>query len=378
MLPAPKSDRISLADVLSSCLSAISGSDNRLQLPPVSSAVVVLADGLGAAALRAAAGHARTMAPLLSASSTIDSGFPTTTAAAIATLTTGVPPGQNGMVGYSVFDQAGDRVINQLTGWDAGLNPHDWQPMPTQFELAAEAGVAAFAIGPERYRDTGFSRAVLRGAQYVEAESIADRVDECLALLAKGGSNKLVYLYVPELDKISHSAGVASRRWATQLELLDASVRTLSEGLGRSHGFLLTADHGVIDVPRHSHILFDSDPALLDGIRFIAGEPRCLQLHFAPEASESVRNRTIAAWRESEAERAWVVTRDEAIAAGWFGEVRSEVVPRIGELIVAARKRIAYYDSRSASSRSTAMIGQHGSWSAEEVQVPLLRFGAFA
>ncbi|MDQ1553616.1 MAG: hypothetical protein QOK46_694, partial [Microbacteriaceae bacterium] len=42
------------------------------------------------------------------------------------------------------------------------------------------------------------------------------------------------------------------------------------------------------------------------------------------------------------------------------------------------RKNIAYYDSRANSQQARSMIGQHGSWSPEESNVPLLRFGAYA
>jgi hypothetical protein len=74
-----------------------------------------------------------------------------------------------------------------------------------------------------------------------------------------------------------------------------------------------------------------------------------------------------------------VVTRSEAIEAGWFGEVLPEVVPRIGDLLVAARKNIAYYDARpGASAGGRSMVGQHGSWSPAERRVPLIGFGAYA
>jgi glucose/arabinose dehydrogenase len=72
------------------------------------------------------------------------------------------------------------------------------------------------------------------------------------------------------------------------------------------------------------------------------------------------------------------VSRDEAVTAGLFGDVDADVAPRIGDIIVAARKAIAYYDSRSATDSGRLMVGQHGSWSDDEVRVPLLRFGAFA
>jgi hypothetical protein len=140
----------------------------------------------------------------------------------------------------------------------------------------------------------------------------------------------------------------------------------------------VTADHGIVDVPARSHVLVDSAPELIDGVRFVAGEPRCLQLHFEPELSEGLREALIDRWRASESDRSWVVSRDELIASGWLGEVLPEVRPRIGDLIVAARKSIAYYDSRTAGQHARAMIGQHGSVTQPELRVPLLRFGAFA
>jgi len=155
-------------------------------------------------------------------------------------------------------------------------------------------------------------------------------------------------------------------------------VRQLTAALGPADGLIVTADHGVLDIPEHGHINVDASPELLDGVRFIAGEPRCLQLHFAPDASAAVREATVAAWRAAESGRAWIATRREAIEAGWFGAVRPDVAPRIGDVLVAARKAVAYYDSRTVVLGSHGMIGQHGSWSVDELKVPVLRFGAFA
>ena len=374
MLPALKTGRLSLADVFPSCLAAIRGEENSLGLPPVRTAIVLLADGLGTAALKARAGHARTlMASLLGSSTTsIDSGFPTTTASALATLTTGVRPGQHGMVGYSVLDPATDRIVHQLSGWDESIDPLTWQSMPTVFEQARDAGFRATAIGPERYTDTPFTRAVLRGARYAPAASIPDRLAAAAALAAAAGAAHLVYVYVPELDTAAHAHGAGSDEWTHALETLDSAVRSLV--LPKDAGLILTADHGVVDIPQRSHISYDAVPELMAGIAHVGGEPRCLQLYFARDAD---REATTLAWRDSEGDRSWVVTRDEAIAAGWFGEVRSDVLSRIGDLIVAARKGIAYYGSKD-SPRSRQMIGQHGSWSAAELQVPLLRFGDFA
>ena len=378
MLSAPKSVRFSLADVLPSCLAAIGGEANRLGLPPADKSVVLLADGLGAAALKASAGHARTMAPLLTPGATASTGFPSTTAAALASLTTGEAPGVHGLVGYSVLDPAHDRVVNQLTGWDDRLDPETWQRSRTVFERAADAEVPSFAVGVERYRHTGFTRAVLRGAEYRAADSIEERLAEARRIL-DSTDRALVYVYVPELDKAAHKHGWQSGAWTDRLEELDASVRSFAGTLGSREGLLLTADHGIVDVAPHNHVLIDTDPALLDGIRHIAGEPRCLQLHFEPDATTELRDAVTARWRESESARSWVATRAEAIAEGWFGSsVHPEVAPRIGDILVAARKSLAYYDGRDESGSGRRMVGQHGSMSHDETVVPLLRFGAFS
>jgi len=373
MLPALKTDRLSLADVFPSCLAAIAGESNALRLPPVRTAVVLLVDGLGAAALKARSGHARTLAGV---SGSIDSGFPTTTASALATLTTGVRPGIHGMVGYSVLDAANDRVVNQLSGWDALIDPRAWQAVPTVFERAVDAGYRATVVAPARYDDSGFTNAVLRGAHYVPAKSIADRLEAAAALAATPGAPQLVYVYVPELDQAGHAHGWQSNEWTTALETVDGAVRDFLAAVGPTVGLIVTADHGVVDVPEYSHVIYDEDPDLMVGIRHVAGEPRCLQLYFDPSADDATRESTVAAWRQVEGGRSWVVTRDEAIAGGWFGEVSDTVRPRIGDLLVAARKGIAYYSSTS-SARARQMVGQHGSWSPAELQVPLLRLGAF-
>lgn len=378
MLPATKSHRFSLADVVPSSLLAIGHQPNPLSLPAVDKAVVLLVDGLGASALSARGGHARALAPLLTAANTIGTRFPSTTAAALATLTTGQMPGVHGLVGYSVLDAANDRVVNQLSGWDDRLDPATWQRVPTLFETARDAGLPSIAIGTERYRSSGFTRAVLRGAEYRSGATIADRFDEARRVLDELDRG-LVYLYVSELDQAAHSAGWQSPQWTDALEELDRAVRGFAPTLGRAEGMLLTADHGILDVPESSHVLFDTDPRLVDGIRFVAGEPRALQLHFEPDASPEHRAKVLTAWREIEGPRSWIVSRSEAVESGWFGpSVDGAVIPRIGDIIVAARKGIAYYDSRVSSRTGRSMVGQHGSWSSDELNIPLLRFGAFA
>jgi hypothetical protein len=376
MLPTRAADEPTLADVLPSCVLSLDGEPNRLELPPAERVVVVLVDGLGSAALRARAGHARALNAGLAKRTIISSGFPTTTAAALATLTTGGHPGEHGIVGYTALVPELGEVLNQLSGWKDGMSPATWQRLPTIFERLGASGIPSNTIGPAKYAESGLTHAILRGADYVAAGSIAERFSAARRLFDEGG-RRLVYLYVPELDQLAHSRGWQSDRWLTTLELLDAEYARFTSTLRRGEGLLLTADHGVVDVPETGHVLFGETPELVEGVHHVGGDPRCLQLYLTPDAAPDARTRLAEAWRSREGGRAWIATREEAIGAGWFGPVAPEVVPRIGDVIVAARKLVAYYDGRGGDTAGRSMIGQHGSMTPEETLVPLLRAGVY-
>ncbi|MGK9147057.1 alkaline phosphatase family protein [Plantibacter flavus] len=375
MLPTVNPESRSLADVLPDCLESLTTAGGNL--PAAGHAIVVLVDGLGAANLRGAAAHARFLAPRLGPRTTTTSAFPSTTAAGIATLTTGALPGRHGLVSYKVRDLAGDRIVNQLSGWDDAMVPETWQRLPTVFEQARAQGITTTVIGQERYRGSGFTRAVLRGAEYRAGRTMADRLEAARAVASSSSGPTLSYVYVPELDQTAHEYGWESGRWAALLEELDGDLKRWSDRLPSTAGVLVTADHGVIDVPHHQHVLFDHEPALVAGVRHVGGEPRCLHLYLDADAGADDREALAAAWMQHEGTRAWIATREQAIDHGWFGPVDDEVLPRIGDVIVAARKRIAYYDSRPSDQSARGMIGQHGSLTDDERRIPLITLGRY-
>jgi hypothetical protein len=376
MLPVPADGAPRLTGVLGAALGSLAGTPNPLDLPRASSAVVVLVDGLGVANLRGRAGHARFLVGRMGKRDVIRTVFPSTTAAAIASFATGLMPGVHGLMGYRVPDRANDRVVNQLSGWDERMVPEQWQRHPTVFDQAVERGVRAIAIGGTRYAASGFTRAVLRGAEYRSGAKVPDRFAEALRVVQEGPA--LVYVYVSELDQIAHAHGWESDRWISALEALDAEIAGFERRMPRGTGLIVTADHGVVDVPAHRHVFVDASPELVDGIRHVAGEPRCLGLVYEPDIDAGGRAALLARWREAEGARAWVLSAEEAIAAGLYGEVEAENRDRIADVLVAARAGIAYYDRREPDRRGEDMVGQHGSLTDEETRIPLIRAGAFA
>ncbi|KAA9135709.1 alkaline phosphatase family protein [Microbacterium caowuchunii] len=366
-LPADPSHALRLTGVVPELLSAIEGGASRFR--PVQSAILFVVDGLGAHALGANAGYARFLASRLTKKSVATTVFPSTTAAALTSLLTGTDVGEHGIVGYRAREPETDRALNQLTDWGPGLlDPLTWQRSASL--LTADRG---YVVSRPEYAGTGFTAATMRDAGFHGERDLDARVDAA-AHWARSHPGSLVYLYAPELDGAGHKHGMASDTWLATLESVDAAARRLHAAAGPDVGIALTADHGMIDVPRERHVLLAEGDPRLDGVRTIAGEPRMLHLYAEPGMTDRVRS----AWAAEES-RSWVMTRDDAIAAGLFGaRVSPEVRDRIGDVLVAARARIAYYDDRLADSAGQKMVGQHGSLTADERTVPLLRLGAFA
>lgn len=336
------------------------------------SVVLVVIDGLGIMQLRAHSGHARRLSALVTKRGVGHSVFPSTTAAALTAILTGADPGTHGLVGYRVMNTVTGRLANQLSGWEHdGLDPATWQRCETIFERAARAGHRTFAVGPAGYAGSGFSQAVLRGAEYVPTDVLRERFAKALAL-ADEHDGSVVYCYMPEVDKAGHSRGIDSARWLAALEDVDAAFApSIPDGVG----VLITADHGMIDVPNTRHVLLGEKDPRWQGVAHLGGEPRMLHVYAEPDADV----RALAErWQVHSGNTADVVTRDDAIAAGLFGAVSVDVVPRIGDVLVAARGLWAFYDDTLDDKGAQRMIGQHGSISPEELMVPMLRAGAFA
>jgi hypothetical protein len=379
--PAPAFGRRSVAEVLTSAAASlgVEGFTNTLGLPGASRVCVVLADGLGRNLLKQKSAHTPFLRSVMQSGQGevpvwLDSTFPSTTAAALATFGTGLPPGQHGMVGYDVLDPAQDKVVNMLGNWDANVDPLAWQPHPPVFERAA-GSVTVTTVSLPQFGDSPMTRAALRGGNFVSAVTAHARTAAAAEAMAAPGP-ALMYFYVNELDKAGHRYGCQSEQWENQLEELDATVKRLNSSLPAGTTILITADHGMLDVPEQQRIDYAADPALIEGVRHTAGEPRMVHLYLDHPADAGARERLLAAWRARFGDRIWAFSREDAIAAGLFGALRPAVGPRIGDVLIAARDALALYDTRRVRPAAMEVVGQHGSLTKAEREVPLLCFAA--
>jgi hypothetical protein len=367
-LPAlPGYGENSLADLGASLLAALGlvREANPLRLPAADRVCVLVVDGLGWELLREHQAAAPFLSELAVSGRPLTAGFPAMTATSLTSLGTGTPPGQHGVLGYLVAVPGEGRLLNTLR-WDSRVDPVSWQPGPTIFERAAAAGIAGFHVAHPAVLRTGLSAAALRGAEGVAAGTLGALAAQAAAVLRRS-DRALAFVYHGQLDSTGHVFGCSSDAWRYHLGQVDRLAEQLAGALPPGTALYVTADHGMVDVPPQDRTDADTVPGLRDGVALLGGDARSRHVYAEPGAAADV----LAAWREVLGHRAWVVSRDEAIAEGWFGPVVPRVVPRIGDVVAASTAASAIV-ATWAEPLESALIGMHGSLTLAEQAVPLL------
>jgi hypothetical protein len=365
----PGYGRNTLADLSSSLLAAagVPDAENVLGLPAAQRICLLVIDGLGWELLRAHRSAAPFLSGLMETGCWLAAGFPATTVTSLSSLGTARPPGQHGLLGYQVLVPGTGRLLNALH-WDKRVDPIAWQPGPTIFERAAAAGISPLRIAHGAYEQTGLSAASMRGAQYRPASTLGALVGRTARALAET-PRALAMTYSGDLDSTGHLWGCSSADWRYQLGHVDRLAEQLAGALPGGTALHITADHGMIDVPATQRTDADVRTELRAGVAVLGGEPRARHVYAEPGAAADV----LATWTEVLGDGAQVLSRDQAIEAGWFGPVDPRVADRIGDVVAAMAGSHAVIASQAEPNES-ALVGLHGSLAASDQRVPLLSY----
>ena len=359
----------SLADLSSSILASLDPDappeQNVLGLVPARRACLLIVDGLGWDLLRDHPAVAPFLSELARNSKPITAGFPATTVTSLGSLCTGLLLGQHGMLGYKVLVPGEDILLNALR-WDSRIDPRQWQPLPTIYERAAAAGIAAVHVAQGAFRGTGLTVATMRGATYRPADSMGALAAQGAAAINEN-ARALVTVYHGDLDNTGHMFGVGSDAWYNQLAHVDKLAEQLASAMPSQAWLYVTADHGMVDVGPEDRIDVDEMPDLRSGVAVLAGEAPARHVYAEPGAAGDV----LATWREVLGDRAWVMSRDEAIKDGWFGPVDPAMAERIGDVVAAPVGPLAIVATRTEP-RESSLFGMHGSLTSADQLVPAL------
>ncbi|MEO5898768.1 MAG: alkaline phosphatase family protein [Ilumatobacteraceae bacterium] len=328
--------------------------------PPVhgaSQVVLLVLDGLGWEQLQA---H-RHLCPTLTSMSggPITTVAPSTTATALTSITTGLTPGEHGLIGYR-FDVGGE-VLNVLR-WNtpSGDARRNHEPSRVQ-SFEPFLGEPVPVVSKIELEGSGFTTAHLRGSRPVGWRTMSNLPVIVGQLLAAG--ERVVYAYYDGIDKVAHERGFGPF-YDAEIRAADRLVADLVEVLPPGAALLVTADHGQVSIGPN---LLPPAPEVLRLTRSSSGEGRFRWLHAKPGAAVDLLEAATAAHSDV----AWVVSRAQTIEEGWFGPVVSPpIAARLGDVALVPFAPVSFDDP--ADSGPYPLVCRHGSLTSAEMFVPLL------
>lgn len=319
--------------------------------------VLLVLDGLGWDQLRDHESFAPNLCSLTGGR--ITTVAPTTTATALSSISTGLTPGEHGLIGYRIV--LGGEVMNVLRWAASGENrrrsnvPKDIQRFP------AFLGESVPVVSPAELADSAFTEAHLRGGRPVGYRAPSSMCVDVAAQLEAG--ERFIYAYYAGIDKIAHERGFGPY-YEAELRAADRLVGDLLDVLPPGAALLVTADHGQVSVGEN--IVRPTDD-LLAHIALQSGEGRFRWFH----AHRGAAGDLLAAASEEFGDTGWIRTREELVSEGWFGPtVSPQVAARLGDVAVLARDDVSYHDPDDSG--PFQLICRHGSMTSAEVYVPLL------
>ena len=318
--------------------------------------VLLVVDGLGWEQLQRWATVAPTLAGL--AGGPITTVAPSTTATALTSITTGLTPGEHGILGYRV--DMGGEVVNMLR-WSSvkGDARYRFAPRDVQSQRPF-LGMSVPVVSRADLQNSAFTEAHLFGVRHRGWRVPSNLAVEVRLLLDAG--EPFIYAYYDGLDKVAHEFGFGPF-YEAELRTIDRMVGDVLASLPTDAVLCVTADHGQVHVG--DRVLAPSSEVLAL-TKSQSGEGRFRWMHARHGAAAD-----LASACEVHADVAWVATREQVIDEGWFGPYLSSVVTkRLGDVALVARDDVSFDDP--ADSGPFTLVCRHGSLTTAEMYVPFL------
>lgn len=231
--------------------------------------VLLVVDGLGWHQLN----ERLDLVPTLSAGKggAITTVAPSTTVTALTSISTGLAPGEHGMMGYRM--DLGKRAVQMLRWADDRGDVRALFPPLTVQPTPPFLGASVPILSKAELEGTAFTEAHLRGGKpqgWRVASSIPVRIGQLLEM-----GTPFVYAYYDGVDKVAHERGFGPY-YDAELQFVDSLISQIVERLTPDAVLLVTADHGQVHVGDNTIGL---DARLMRHVQFQSGEGRFRWLH---------------------------------------------------------------------------------------------------
>ena len=155
-------------------------------------------------------------------------------------------------------------------------------------------------------------------AAFVGAKRLHSRVEIAVDALSRPGPGVWSTCTGVTSTEPGTSTAGGPREWRRTLRRTDRELARLARTLPPGTLLLITADHGMIDVPHTERMDLADAPWLCQDVTVLGGEGRFAQLYCRPDATEQDVGAVADRLADAVGDRAWVRTRDvrRSIRAG--------------------------------------------------------------
>jgi hypothetical protein len=311
---------------------------------------------------------------------TLSAVFPSTTASAVTSFTTGVAPQQHAITGWHIWLRELGSVATILPfvprhGGSAysraGFSPRQFIGATPLFD---RLDVPAEVLSPDWIIHSDYTRTTSGSARRHGYRNFAELLQKIGALISDGAP-RFVYGYWAELDALSHEFGISSHQVEKHLLEIDAALAAFAETLTASGALLLvTADHGLIDTDEQHTLYVHDHPVIADALTIpLCGEPRTAFCYLHPRH----QSRFLGYVRDALGHCCEAVESESLIEQGFFGlgAAHPSLTSRVGDYTLLMKENYTIRH-RLPFEQPYTQIGVHGGLSRAEMRVPLISAGS--
>lgn len=289
--------------------------------------------------------------------SKITSQFPSTTAAHVTTINTGLEVGESGvyewfyyeplvdrMIAPLLFSYAGDHELNTLL--ESKISPVEFYPQRTLYQKLNERGVKSYVMQHEGIAHSPYSKSMFNGAENLPFLQLRNGLQKVVEICKKPQHQPTyIYLYFGDIDAMGHRHGISSVQFADAVDycwkMFEECFLGPIQEVNKKIATIITADHGMVPVePKRTFYLNKVFPDITESFKknragmplVPAGSCRDFFLHIEDGQLLSLKKQLEKQF-DGVAE---IYLTAELIKAGFFGsKAPSEsLMNRIGNLVI--------------------------------------------
>jgi predicted AlkP superfamily pyrophosphatase or phosphodiesterase len=317
--------------------------------------------------------------------------FPSTTAAALTTVSTGLTPQEHGLPEWYVYmEELGDVIVtlpfsrvgdNRRDSLIGIFNPRNLFDGRTIFQKLRASGVRCTSLTSRGLAYTAYSKVSRTGSKVVPYSSASDLTVSLRRLVEKAKGPNLFYAYWSFVDTIEHTYGPDTDESEVEASLISHALEEgflskLDKEAARRTLILVTADHGQIQVEPAKTIYMNRFVKLLRSLDHTRAGAVIPPWGSARDAYLQVEENRLDEAQQYLQKKldgiASVLKTDDAIEQGLFGinRPRRRFRRRVGNLMILPHgDKMVWY--RYQKGDSFSLRGHHGGLSEGEMTIPL-------